>query len=620
MPDQPQAARRRLSAILHADIVGYSALMGRDEAGTHAAVRSRMARAAELAAAHGGRVVKTAGDAFLAEFPSVVEAVTAAVEFQRGNAAANVEAESLGMVAPVFRIGVNLGDVIADGDDIFGDGVNVAARVEALAPPGGVALTGAAREQVGDRLDLGYDDRGAHRLKNIAAPVRVHIVRGLGAAPVARAARPAGRLILAALILTIVGTLTLWSDALVSALGGRSAPPDVAGGKPTIAVLPFSDPSAGPEFAYFSAGVTEDVISQLGRFSGLLVLSWSAVAPYRDTPASPEDLSRRLGVRYLVSGTIQRSAGELRVAVQLTDAARGVLLWSDRYEQPMGDLFIVQDRISRAIVSALAVKVTKLEQDRALDKPTDDLGAYDHVLRGRSQLRAADRDANMQARAEFTAAIAADGSYADAYVGLGFTHLADALWGWTEWPDRAIEEALVNAGKAIELNPDNALAHALMANALRVQGEFTRAEAAIERALELNPNDALSHAVHGAVLLYSGHSEPAAAELELAARLDPSSPTWVLVTLALAYYFEGRFEEAATLLDHSGRDLAEDVSGYAVRAAALAELGRIDDAKAAARRVRLLYPFFDAASFARNVATAEDAPRLVESLAKAGLN
>lgn len=621
MPTSAIDAQRRLLAVLHADVVGYSARMGADEAGTHAALRGCLDLANEIIGAHDGRLVGTAGDAFLGAFESVVQAVKAAAAFQSGIEARNTELPQAQRL--LFRVGVNLGDVIVDRADIFGDGVNVAARVQALAEPGGVAVTGAVRDQIGNRLDVAFEDRGTHRVKNIAEPVRVYAIRSASAVGTT-SHRTALTTRIRRRVLLVLIAVAVTAVAMATAVFGpiwlekqSTGPPD--SGRPTIAVLPFDDLGTDATEAYFSAGVTEDIIGQLGRFSGLLVLSWNAVAPYQNSTVSVQDLSRELGVRYVVGGSIRRSPDMLRLSVQLTDAEEGVLLWSERYDQPLADLFALQDRISRLVVGKLAVQLTEIERRRGLEKPTESLGAYDLVLRGRALLQRAERDANLDARGLFQRAIEVDPDYAEAYLGLGWTYLADLLWGWTEWPSEAIEQAESLATKAIGLSPDNARARALRADILLLQRRFEEAEVEVLRALELNPNDAISHAIHGTLLLHSGRHKDAIPRLELALRLDPHAPNWAIVNLAQAYYFDERAQDAVRVLTRSDRDFAEDPGGPAVLAASLAALGREDEARAEADTVRRLYPFFNARVFAENVAGPRYAVKLIEGLNRAGL-
>lgn len=606
-------------------------MMGADEVGTHARLRAHRRVTDPLIATHSGRIVGTAGDAILADFPSVVEALSAAVEIQAALADRNAALPPEQRLE--FRIGINLGDVIVDGDDIFGDGVNVAARIEALAEPGGIAVSGAVFEQVRNKLDYAFHDRGAHRVKNIAEPVRVYSVGAIGeAAP--RRPRKALYLGLAAaaalgLIIVIAAVAAqLGLRQPIGAFGVDDAPaigdePDGQTSRterPTIAVLPFESRSGDADQDYFSDGVTEDVIADLGRFSDLLVLSWSAVAPYKDRSVAPDELSRDLGVRYVVGGTLQRADDRLRVTVQLTDAERGVLLWSERYDEELEDIFAVQDKITRQVAGALAVHVTGLETERAFEKPTEDLGAYDLVLRARNLLRSVDRDRNLEARGMLQQASAIDPDYSEAYVGEGWTHLNDFLYGWTEWPDRAVERAGELAAHAIDLEERNASAHVLLADVLSFQRDFDGSNREIERAIALNPNDAMSRAIHGKLMFYTGRPKEAVASLELALRLNPHPSAWWIVDLAAAHYYLGHDNEAIRLLDRYDKLVEEHPGTHAILAAAHGQLDQQDAAAQMLARLRRVSPFFDANRFANNLAyNPEDKRRLLDGLRKAGL-
>ena len=393
----------------------------------------------------------------------------------------------------------------------------------------------------------------------------------------------------------------------------------VEAGRPTIAVLPFENRSASADEDHFSDGVTEGVIADLGRFSSLLVLSWNAVAPYQDRVIPPQQLSQELNVRYVVGGTVRREGERLRVTVQLTDAARGVLLWSERYDEPVEDIFTVQNQITRQVVAALAVHVTQLEQERASGKPTETLGAYELVLRGRAKQHRVERGANLEARALFEQALALDPRYADALVGVAWTHMNDFYWGWSEWPDRALDQVESLTRRAIELDERNAAAHSLRAEALRFRGDSAAAEREIDRAIGLNPNNATSHALLGSIKMMAGRLEEAIDEIELAIRLDPHPLNYWLVDLGLAYYFLRRYQDVIALFDRYDLPISEDPGPPVLRAAAFAQLG--DDA-AAGREVaalRRISPFFDAHVFARTVTDAEHGRHLLEGLRKAGL-
>jgi tetratricopeptide (TPR) repeat protein len=343
------------------------------------------------------------------------------------------------------------------------------------------------------------------------------------------------------------------------------------------------------------------------------------VAPFRDDATALDELSRELAVRYVVSGTIRRAGEALRVSVQLTDAARGVLLWSERYDVAMADLFAVQDAITRQAVGELAGSVSSLEQARVLERPTEDLGAYDLVLRGRALLRDVERQANFQARSLFDAALTADPAYAAAHVGLAMTEVNDIKYGWTEWPAAALERAAGHVERAVASDGDNPHAHAVRAELLRLQGDLRGAERASDRAIALNPNSAQSQATRGGILVYQGTLEPAIDALELALRLDPHPDASWVVNLAMAYYFAGRYADVVALFDQFGGGFEEEPSQHMLRAAAYGQLGDTVAATASLERLRRVSPFFDARIYAGNLAEPAHRRALLEGLEKAGL-
>ena len=628
-PGSGTRSERKLAAVLHADIAGYGRLMGDDETGTHARLKAYREVMDAIISAHGGRIVGTAGDAVLAEFQSVSEALESAVEVQ--NALAERNAALASDTRLEFRIGINLGDVIVDGDDIFGNGVNVAARVEALAEPGGVAISASVHEQVSGAPGLVFTDMGSHRVKNMARPIRVFSVAASNG--IEPRGRPAGGgrkrlgLALALVFVAVAGALAAaWLWAPLGPLIGRepssqsrpAASDMVALGKPTVVVLPFENRGGNPGEVYFSDGLTEDVITGLGRFSGLQVLSWSAVAPFKAKAADPGQLSDEFNADYVVGGSVRRASERLRVTVQLTGVGDGVLLWSERYDRQIEEIFAVQDEITRQVVGALAVKVTRLEEERAFEEPTENLTAYDRVLRGRELWRQIRRDANLRSRELFASAIGIDSRYADAHVGLGWTHMDDFKYGWTEWPASALDRAEEFATRAIQLDEQNALAHALFADVLRFRRRFEQSEQEILRALELNPNNALSHAIHGCLMVWWGKPEAATEALETALRLDPYPYIWWLVNLSHAYYFLGRYQDAVRLYERFGDPFGEDPGLYAVLAAAHGQLGHADEARQALAKLERISPFFNAKTYAGNFASRDDGEHLLEGLAKAG--
>jgi TolB-like protein/class 3 adenylate cyclase len=396
VPEETPTRKRKLAAILHADVAGFSRLMGEDETGTHQALGELRGAVDPLIAAHGGRIVGTAGDSLLADFSSVVDALNCAVEMQRASRAVNDPIPPERRLE--LRIGVNLGDVIVDGDDIFGDGVNIAARLEALAQPGAVCISQTVYDQVRNKLDLDYRPLGAHRVKNIAEPVRAYAVGLPAAVPRPRRGRRSLLAAAGAFVLVVVG-LAAWALHTqggweLPGLGAASKPLEVASlaaptrlaGRPSIAVLPFKNLSGDTSQDFFSDGITEDVITALGRFSNLLVIAKSASFPFKGSNASPAEIGRLLDARYLLGGSIQRAGDRVRVNVELTEAATGFHVWSDTYDAEAKDIFAVQDEIAHRVVGAAAVTLTRFERERVLTKPTKNLAAYEYVLRGREFL------------------------------------------------------------------------------------------------------------------------------------------------------------------------------------------------------------------------------------------
>src|SRR6516165_4832645 len=438
--------QRRLAAIVAADVVGYSRLMGGDESGTLAALKAlRHELVDPKIADHGGRLVKTTGDGLLVEFASVVDAVSCAIDLQTAMAERNVDVpEDRRMV---FRIGVNEGDIIVDGDDIFGNGVNVAARMQEIAPPGGLCVSSRVYDDVRNRLDAFFEDGGERALKNIARPVQVYwwtpgatgsATAGQFVKATARPSRMAWTIAAAAVVaLGIAGWW--WSSAPTGRPDAERATTASAveaarsvASRPGVAVLPFVNLSGDPSQEYFSDGLTEDVIAALGRFGSLTVMARNAVFPFKGKNAKPAVIGHELDVRYIVEGSVRRAGERIRVSVQLTDALAGKLLWSQQYDGGLKDVFAVQDAITRQVAGALAVNLTRVEQRRALSKPTESLDAYDLVLRGRERLQPSTRQANREARQLFERAAQLDPAYADAYVWNGRAYLLMADYGWTE--------------------------------------------------------------------------------------------------------------------------------------------------------------------------------------------
>jgi adenylate cyclase len=626
LPGEPGSGKRKLAAILHADVVGFSRLMGEDEAGTHRTLGALRNAVDPLIAAHRGRIVGTAGDSLLADFSSVVDALGCAVAMQRA-------ARTLNDPLPPerrleLRIGVNLGDVIVDGDDIFGDGVNIAARLEALAQPGTICISQTVYEHVRNKLDLDYRPLGSHRVKNIAEPVRAYAVGEPAALPRPRRVR----LILAsasAAALLFVAGLAGWSlhtgrfglgaAPKPIAVASLAAPANLAG-RPSVAVLPFKNLSSDAGQAFFSDGITEDVITALGRFSNLLVVGKSASFQFRDRNLPPAELGRLLDARYLLEGSVQRAGDRVRVNVELTEAATGRDLWSQAYDAEVKDIFGVQDDIAKRVVGAAAVTLTRFERDRALAKPTASLAAYEYVLRGREHFTHTTRDGSDQAQDMFQRAIDLDPSYAAAYAELGLSLIEAVASGWTEFiaddRDRAEKLGL----KALSLDPSSTAAYRLLAEVDFQRRRFDLALGHTDRALEINPSDADSSALRGIILAWAGRAAECLPWLEGALRLDPANGR-ASVTQGIAYYLLGRYGEAVESIDrglaeNSGRNI--QITGRPILAAAYAELDRREDAARERNLALQLSPFLDAARFAGQFGTQAAREHMLEGLKKAG--
>jgi TolB-like protein/class 3 adenylate cyclase len=622
--------KRKLAAILHADVAGFSRLMGADEAGTHQTLNKLRSAVDPLIAAHGGRIVGTAGDSVLADFSSVVDALNCAVAMQRASRAVNDPIPPERRLE--LRIGVNLGDVIVDGDDIFGDGVNIAARLEALAQPGTVCISQTVYDQVKNKLALDYRPLGAHRVKNIAEPVRAYAVGLPSAASRQKRRWPGLAAGLAATVLT-VAAVAAWAlhDRLGWGLPGFGTAPkplEVASlaaparlaGRPSIAVLPFKNLSGDASQDFFSDGTTEDVITALGRFSNLLVIAKSASFPFKGSNASPAEIGRLLDARYLLEGSVRRAGDRLRVNVELTEAATGVHVWADTYDAEAKDIFAVQDDIARRVVGAAAVILTRFERERVLSKPTESLAAYEYVLRGREFMSHSSREKNDEASDLFQRAIDLDPNYAAAYAALGGSHFEAVVSGWTEFIRDELDQAERLAQKALALDPSTTSAYRLLAIINMYKRRYDLALGQIDRALEINPSDADIYGQRGIILVWAGRVEEALPWLEGSLRFDRANNV-IFQNLCFAYFFLGRYPEAVESCDRAlSRSPARIVQlqAHPFLAATYAEMGRNQDAEGERAVVLHLAPFFNAQIFAGQFGTQEARDRMLDGLKKAG--
>jgi adenylate cyclase len=533
---------RKLAAILSADVKGYSRLMGDDEAATVRTITAYRQVVTSLVQDHRGRVVDSPGDNVLAEFPSAVWAVQCAVEIQRELRARNAELPENRRME--FRIGINLGDVIEQDGRLYGDGVNIAARLEALADPGGICISGAVHEQVKTKLDLLAEPLGEHAVKNIAEPVQVYRILLGGEAPVPREAGWLPRrwrwVALAAVGVLIVGGMVFLALRLRGRLSQSVGTfPD----KSSIAVLPFDNMSGDPEQEYFSDGITEDLITDLAKISDLFVIARNSTFVYKGQSVDVQEVGRELGVQYVLEGSVRKANGTVRITAQLIDATTGGHVWAHRYDRDLKDIFAVQDEVVTEIVSALSVELTDEEQERIRQIQTDNLDAYESVKRGWWYYRRVTKEDNAQARSLFEQAVALDADFAEAYAGLGFTYYEEWVEYWTVDP-AALDQALELAKQAIALDEGNAGAHTLLSHVYLWRKQHSLAIAEQELANALKPNSADGYRDLAEVLIFAGRPEEAVALVEQAMRLDPHHPASFPFTLGLAYARLSRYEEA----------------------------------------------------------------------------
>jgi TolB-like protein/Tfp pilus assembly protein PilF len=534
IPEQGRI-ERRLAAILAADVAGYSRLMGNDELGTAHALRDHRQALDPILASHGGRVVKTMGDGFLVEFGSVVAAVECALAMQGLMTERNADIPEGRQM--LLRIGINLGDVLIEGDDILGDGVNVAARLEGIAEPGGICISDAAHQQVRDKLNVIFEDRGEQLLKNIVRPVRTYRVQRSGAAASSHQTLPLPE-------------------------------------KPSVAVLPFHNLSGDAAQDYFSDGITEDIITELSRFRSLFVVARNSSFSVRGRTVDVTEVGRRLGVRYVVEGSVRKAGKRVRVTVELVDAASGNHLWGERYDRELEDIFIVQDEITRAIVSALPGRLEDAGRDLAKRKQTSNITAYDRVLLGNERWRRLTRQDLAEALGHFRNAVALDPNYARAHAGIAWARVCNLFLEATN--ATSLDEALRHIELALDIDDGDAWSHAVFGQLLFLLRRDDEAEIHFRRAIALNPNDADVAAVFANILVYWGRWREALSWMDTAKRLNPLPPNLYHWYHALALYSGREYEQAIRALKEI-RSL--DRWSHGLLAASYAQLGRFDEAR-----------------------------------------
>jgi TolB-like protein/tetratricopeptide (TPR) repeat protein len=547
---------RRLAAILAADVVGYSRLMQADEAGTLAALKRRRIEILQpLVAKYHGRTVKLMGDGVLVEFASAVNAVVCGVELQEAMTALNAGVDEDRRI--VLRLGINLGDVMVEGGDLYGDGVNIAARLQALAEPGSVIVSRTVFNHVRGKVKLGFDDLGERRLKNLAEPIRVYRVRPDGEAADERP------------------VLSL---------------PD----KPSIVVLPFTNMSGDPEQEYFADGIVEEIITALSRIRWLFVIARNSSFTYKGRAVDVKQIGRELGVRYVLEGSVRKAGNRVRISGQLIDTSTGTHLWADRFEGQLEDIFNLQDQVTASVVGAIAPKLEQAEIERAKRKPTESLDAYDCFLRGLACVHRWTREANDEALQYFRRAIELDPEFASAYGFAARCYSQRKSCGWVTDRREEVAEAERLARRAAELGKEDAVALCTAGIALAfVVGDLDDGNALIAQALSLNPNLAWAWVFNGWVKIWLGDLEAATECGARAMRLSPNDPEVLFYTqtaTAYAHFFAGRYAEALSWAKAAMRQRPNFVISISAAAASGALAGRMGEAQEAMARLRQLEP------------------------------
>jgi TolB-like protein len=546
-------ATRRLAAILAADVAGYSRLMGADEEGTLARLNAhRRALLDPKISEHGGRIVKTTGDGLLAEFPSVVDAVRCAVEVQRGMAERNVAVPAPERIE--FRIGINLGDVIVEEGDIFGDGVNIAARLESLAEPGGVLISNNVHDQVRDRLPFAFADLGDQQVKNIARPVRVYRVTAKET-PMPEPALPL---------------------------------PD----KPSIAVLPFQNISGDPEQEYFADGMVEEIITALSRIRWLFVIARNSSFTYKGQAVDVKQVGRELGVRYVLEGSVRKGGNRVRITAQLIEAETGAHLWADRFDGSLEDVFDLQDKVAISVAGVIEPALQAAENRRSADRPTKDLTAYDLYLRALPNFASMGRERICEALDLLEKAIARDPLYAPALALAAMCTHTLHLNSWTDSPDAARNQSVDYARRAIRAAGNDPFVLASAAFVFGYFGEDIEAAIALmDRSLAANPGFAYGWYWSSVLRLFAGQPDTAIEHMETSLRLNPRDRFGTpLSVIGTAYFYKQEFDTAVAKLQASIQERPGYAISYRFLAACYAQMGRLDEAREVVERLRALTP------------------------------
>jgi adenylate cyclase len=619
--------KRKLAAILSADVEGYSRLMGEDEDATIRTLTSYRELMSTLIQKHRGRVVDSPGDNLLAEFLSVVDAVRCAVEVQEELRVRNAELPENRKME--FRIGINLGDVVEEGERIYGDGVNITARVEGLAEGGGICISGTVYESIKNKLSLGYESLGEHTVKNIKEPVRVYRMR-IGpeaAAPVVIGKKAGPRrwqragLTAVAVLVVLAGAWTIWNFyfrplSIEPASVEKMAYP--LPDKPSIAVLPFVNMSEDKEQEFFSDGITEEIITALSKTPKMFVIARNSTFSYKDKPAKANQIAEELGVQYVLEGSVRKAGDRVRITAQLIDALTGRHLWAERYDRDLKDIFALQDEITIKIISALQVKLTDGEIARTSAKGTQILEAYLKLLQAYEFLYTVTKEGFAQARRLCEEAIALDPEYAAAYGLLGATHFMDLSMGLSKSPKESLNRAFESIKRAKALN--DPLAASLLGVLYVITRQYDKGIEECERTVTLVPNSGKAHIWMGMVLHVAGRHEEAVRYAEQALRLDPLAPGWYFRILGQAYSWVGRYEEAIAAFKKSLQQAPNDRLTHLHLTTAYSWAGRLEEAHTQVTEVLRINPKYSVEQ-AKTILykNKTDRVRWINALRKAGL-
>jgi adenylate cyclase len=620
---------RKLTAILCADVFGYSRLMGENEEATLRTLSSHRKLIDSLIEQHRGRFVNSAGDSVLAEFASVVNAVQCAVEIQTTLKSENTNLPSERRME--FRIGVNLGDVMVDGEQIYGDGVNVAARLENLAEPGCICISGKVHDEIRSKLALGYQDLGAQQVKNITEPVRVLRVMLDGGVATHTAAKTTERslrkhwrggvfslagLALIAAVIVFVQHLSLRPPTTTASIPPAPSPGLTLPDKPSMVVLPFVNMSGDRDQEYFSDGITDDLTTALSRIPDVFVIARTSAFTYKDRAAKVQDVGRELAVKYVLEGSVRKAVNQVRITAQLVDAASGEHLWAQHYDRPLRDIFALQDDIVRRIVTTLNLQLGLREEHGFLVRPrTDNIEAYDDVLRGYAYHWTFTQQALAKAREMFQKAVALDPKYADPYAGMGWTYFEDWAFQWNRDPqlrDRALELGR----QAIALDDSNTDAYALLSAVETSEEQYDRAIADSEHAIAVDPNYTFGYVWLAEALTKSGRPADGIACTEKVMRLDPRNRDQYVLVVGLAYFAMGRYKESVSAYKQSLVRWGKSPGPHLGLAVDYVELGRDEEARAETAEVLRFNPRFSPRSVFKDPALNE---RYIADLRKAGL-